>query len=230
MGGWLTPMEADLLYNLAKNTKNKGEIVEIGSWKGRSTICLAYGSKEASKRKIHAIDPHTGSPEHKRNDSQVDTFEEFKGNIKEAGVEDMVDPIRAYSYEIAPIFDKPIELLFIDGAHEYEDVLRDYKDWFPKVVEGGIIAFHDSIGGGWQGPTKVVDKYLFSGENFKNTGFVDSISYGIKVTKNTLEDQARNKRILTTKKAFGFFRKFRNIKFFKPFKRIFKVVFKNIQK
>jgi len=38
LGGRLTRGEADLLFDLAKKTKKQGRIVEIGSWKGRSTI------------------------------------------------------------------------------------------------------------------------------------------------------------------------------------------------
>ncbi|MBD3247864.1 class I SAM-dependent methyltransferase [Candidatus Falkowbacteria bacterium] len=229
LGGWLTPNEADLLYNLAKNTKNKGEIVEIGSWKGRSTICLALGSKEAFGRKVYAIDPHTGSPEHKERNPGVDTFDDFKKNIKEAGVSDLVEPIRAYSFEASKIFDKSIEFLFIDGAHEYEAVLKDFEDWFPKVAPGGIIAFHDSTGGAWDGPTKVVNEKVFTGNNFKDVGFVDSISFGTKVLENTEKDRRRSARILKVKKRFEYLRKFRKVKFLKPFKKIFKIVFRILQ-
>lgn len=47
--GWLTHGEGGLLYNLAKNCKGNGVIVEIGSWKGKSTIWLGAGSKDWEK-------------------------------------------------------------------------------------------------------------------------------------------------------------------------------------
>ncbi len=57
--GWLKDKEGQLLYDLAKNCTGKGVIVEIGSWKGKSTTWLAHGSKEGNKVRVYAIDPHT---------------------------------------------------------------------------------------------------------------------------------------------------------------------------
>ena len=47
--------EAKRLYEPAQNCG--GPIVEIGSWKGKSTVCLALGSKVRRKGKVFAIDP-----------------------------------------------------------------------------------------------------------------------------------------------------------------------------
>ena len=47
------------------------------------------------------------------------------------------------SSEIAKTWNKPIHLLFIDGSHEYEDVLADFRNFYPHVIPGGIVAFHD---------------------------------------------------------------------------------------
>ncbi|WP_455277747.1 hypothetical protein [[Eubacterium] cellulosolvens] len=47
--GWLTDKEGELLYKLAKQCTGKGVIVEIGSWKGKSTIWLGMGSKNGKK-------------------------------------------------------------------------------------------------------------------------------------------------------------------------------------
>ena len=47
--GWLSPNEAELLFNLTKRNPYDGVIVEIGSWKGKSTVCLGRGSQQASK-------------------------------------------------------------------------------------------------------------------------------------------------------------------------------------
>ncbi|MFU2158721.1 MAG: hypothetical protein ACPLKS_06895 [Caldisericum exile] len=40
--GWLSPTEGILLFNLAKSCEGKGYIVEIGSWKVRSTVWLGW--------------------------------------------------------------------------------------------------------------------------------------------------------------------------------------------
>ena len=113
--GWLTDEEGKLLYNLAKECTGAGVIVEIGSWKGKSTIWLGKGSKRGNKVKIYAIDPHTGSSEHKEMYGNVWTFEEFIKNIKNAKVDDIIIPIVETSEEASRNFDEPVELIFVDG-------------------------------------------------------------------------------------------------------------------
>jgi predicted O-methyltransferase YrrM len=198
--GFLSDKEGKTLYDLAKKCSGKGVIVEIGSWKGKSTVCLAKGSKAGKKSKIYAIDPHTGSSEHKKWYGKVWTFEEFKKNIKEAKVDDIVVPIVKTSEEAAKTFDKPVELIFIDGAHEYEYVKKDFQLWFPKVIEGGIMAFHDTIS--WEGPNKVVNKYIHKSKYFKNIGIVNSITFAEKTKENKLSDRIRNRFLLFSKKIY----------------------------
>src|SRR4051812_18955096 len=90
--GWLNPSEGRVLFRLASQCTGRGVIVEIGSWKGKSTIWLGKGSKMGKRAEIHAIDPHTGSPQHREALGEVWTFEEFKRNIKGAEIDDLVVP------------------------------------------------------------------------------------------------------------------------------------------
>ena len=48
-GGWLNEAEGLLLYRLARNCSGKGVIVEIGSWKGRSTIWLGQARERDTR-------------------------------------------------------------------------------------------------------------------------------------------------------------------------------------
>jgi predicted O-methyltransferase YrrM len=191
--GWLLDAEGPLLYSLALNCVGKGAIVEIGSWKGKSTIYLGKGSKAGNTVTIYAVDPHTGGYEHKLF-GEVATFEEFNSNIINAGIADIVTPIVKTSEEAASNFTRPCELVFIDGSHEYQFVRTDFELWFPKLVDGGIMAFHDTLG--WEGPRKVVTELLFKSMNFKNIGFVQSIVFGEKVGKNSRVDRLRNRCVL----------------------------------
>jgi predicted O-methyltransferase YrrM len=203
--GWRSPKEGKLLYNLAKQCTGRGVIVEIGSWKGKSTIWLAKGSKAGNNVKIYAIDPHSGSPEHKEWYGNIRTFEEFKSNIKTAEVDDIVIPIVKSSFEVASNFHEPVELIFIDGAHEFEAVNQDFELWFPKVVDHGLIAFHDSVGNIWIGPEKVVENSLYKSRSFKKVGFKGTISYGEKATKATYCDYLQNRLRLFFKQILEFF-------------------------
>jgi hypothetical protein len=172
-------------------------LVEIGSWKGRSTICIAIGSKAGKKNKCYAIDPHTGSSEHKIKGKDIWTFDEFKKNIKEYNVEDLIIPIVKTSEEAAINFEDSVEFIFIDGAHEYDLVKLDFELWFPKLIDGGIIAFHDTKIFG--GPKKVVEDYIFKSKYFKGVNFVDSITFATKVKKNFLKDRVKNIFVLFCK-------------------------------
>ena len=151
--GWLLKKEGELLYDLAKKCSGRGAIVEVGSWKGKSTIWLAFGSKDGAKARVYAIDPHTGSQEHRDLYGKLDTFGEFSKNISCAGVSEIVKPLVKTSEEAARSFSEPVELVFIDGAHEYDMVEKDFQLWFPRLVEGGVMAFHDTIG--WEGQIRV---------------------------------------------------------------------------
>jgi len=222
--GWLTDKEAELLYNLAKNCKKKGAIVEIGSWKGKSTVCLGKGSKDGECVKIHAIDPHTGSPRHKDSHEKIWTFEKFKENVKDAKVDDIIEPIVKTSEEVATDFNEDVALIFIDGAHEYEFIKIDFDVWFPKVVNGGVMAFHDTIG--WPGVKKVVHKSVYKSKYFKDVKFVDSITYARKVAHNSMIDRIKNRYVLFLKNSYEFATKLHLPKFIK---KIGKKIVKSIQ-
>lgn len=202
VGGWLSDREGELLYNLAKNCGGKDVIVEIGSWKGKSTIWLGKGSKAGNKVKIFAIDPHEGASACKEINGNFRTFEEFKKNIKNAEINDVVTAIVKTSEEAAKNFNDSVELIFIDGAHKYKLVKLDFELWYQKLKYGGIMAFHDTIG--WSGPKKVVEEYIYRSKVFRNVGFVDSITFAEKVKQNSVKDRIRNRWVLFLKNVCEF--------------------------
>ncbi|MGI0134366.1 MAG: class I SAM-dependent methyltransferase [Candidatus Micrarchaeaceae archaeon] len=188
--GWLADDEGELLFNLAKSCKGKGAIVEIGSWKGKSTIWLGKGSIAGNNVKVWAIDPHTGSHEHHQIFGKVWTFDDFKKNIKRAGLEGIIVPVVASSEQAASSFHEPVELIFIDGAHDYESVKADFELWFPKVIEGGTMVFHDTTYA--EGPWRVVEKNLYGSRSFGLVHLIDSITFAQKVKRNSTNDRFRN--------------------------------------
>ncbi|MCX7747178.1 MAG: class I SAM-dependent methyltransferase [Clostridia bacterium] len=196
--GWLKDREGMLLYNLAKNCQGRGKIVEIGSWKGKSTIWIGHGSKEGKNVDIFAIDPHIGTL-YVEGEKFSGTFAEFKNNISYAKVDDIITPIVKTSEDAAKDFNHPIEFIFIDGLHEYECVKLDFSLWFPKVINGGIMAFHDYYN---FGVTRFVKEYIIKSKHFKNIGLTESILYAQKVEKNSIYDRIRNRLILSAKVGF----------------------------
>ena len=188
--GWLTDEEGEALYELAKQCTGRGVIVEIGSWKGKSTTCLGLGSKAGRNVPVFAIDPHADY-----------RFGEFKANMDRAGIADLVTPIASRSQDAAEGFDRPIELLFVDGSHDYEDVKADFDQWMPKLVEGGTVAVHDTTL--WEGPKRVVEDNIYRSTTFKNVRFVfGSTTVATKVRRNTPADRLRARYSLTLKRGF----------------------------
>lgn len=192
--GWLTVEEGELLYRLARACTGRGVIVEIGSFKGKSTIWLAKGAQAGKSVRVYAIDPHTGSAEHRQDAQPVWTYEEFLQSLHRAQVEHLVTPLVCTSEEAAERFELPVELLFIDGDHRYEMVRQDFDLWFPKLVESGWLLMHDTIR--WPGPRKVARESLYRSGHFRQVGFVHSISFGQKVAANTPGERIRNRYAL----------------------------------
>lgn len=185
--GMLTYGEVDCLYQLGQFNQCDGAIVEIGSWKGKSTIALALGAAKVHQEKIYAIDPHKILPEEKYFE---DTEAEFYANIKEVGMDGQVTALIMTSQEAARGWNKPIRLLWIDGDHRYESAKLDFTLWEPHVVEGGILAMHDTIRK--KGPKRVLWEYVFRSGRFQEIAIVDNITAFRKVQRASLPARLRN--------------------------------------
>lgn len=199
--GWLTKSEAEFLYKEASRLSNGSVIVEIGSWKGRSTICLGLGVRNCKGTKIYAIDPHTGASEQKRRLGKVDTYKEFISNTKKTGVSKFIIPVRTTSEEAAKKLKGEVDFVFVDGAHEYAFVKKDWELWFPRLKTGKLIAFHDC----WHMPGVHLQtaKILLVSNKIKNPKLIDTITAFEKVDKNTLLDRVNNIFFIIYRLLFG---------------------------
>jgi predicted O-methyltransferase YrrM len=170
--GWLYESEGKYLFNAARSLANGTNIVEIGSFKGRSTCCLAAGCRGTQKR-VFAIDAFDGGVDL----PNVNTLPDFSRNLRDCGVSSYVEPVVGLSGKVAQSWCKPIHLLFIDGSHAYEDVLADFAAFSPHVAPGGIIAFHDVINETWPGVAKAWAE-IKSG--LTSIGYCESLGFGQK--------------------------------------------------
>lgn len=200
--GHLSDKEGEFLYNAAKNCLGKGVIVEIGSWKGKSTVYLAKGSEAGNNVKVYAIDPHQGSRDHQDNKIS-NTFGIFKQNLEKANVDNIVKPIVKTSQEASKGWQLPVELLWIDGNHSYEMVKLDFDLWSPHLVKGGIIAFHDAVSGG---PKKVVCEFVLRSNKFSNAGLIDSLFFARKSVACSLKEKIKNRMMIFLLNMYEFFR------------------------
>jgi hypothetical protein len=146
--GWLDDQEADLLMAIALNVRktllSPYNIVEIGSYHGKSTVLFGTIIKNVfTSGKIYAIDPHDGLLGAADQGLQTfpSSYEMFKKNIETAGLTEVVEVIRSHSCNVK--WELPVSLLFIDGLHDYLNVAKDFWHFEEWICSGGYVAFHD---------------------------------------------------------------------------------------
>ncbi len=169
--GWMTDGQARLLWDGAGRVAPGGRIVEIGSFRGRSTVVL--GRSAAPDVELVAIDPHAGND---RGPQEIDGFVDeaaedhdvFTRNLEKAGVRDRVTHVRAFSDVAHAQVADPIDLLYIDGAHRYGPARADIRDWGHRVADGGTMLIHDSFSS--IGVTLAILRELFVGGHWRYVG------------------------------------------------------------
>lgn len=142
--GKLSNEESLLLYELAQDVR-RGAIVEVGSYRGKSTICLALGSRAGAGVPVYAIEPHEefvgplggvfGPPD------RVAFFRQ----VLDAGCAETVRLVNLSSEVVAPGWTQPVGLVWIDGDHRLEPTRRDADAWLPHLLPGSLAAFHDTL-------------------------------------------------------------------------------------
>ncbi len=142
--GLIGPSDALTLYRAAKRLPPGANVVEIGSFKGKSTICLALGLKDSgnASARVYAVDPFQGglSPTKQLQPS----FADFQRNIAAAGVQGWVVPKQMTSEASAKAWaGKAIDLLWVDGYHIYPAPANDIRWWKPFMGEGARLLVDD---------------------------------------------------------------------------------------
>lgn len=152
--GFLADDEGRHLYQVALEAARLGPCLEIGSYCGKSTVCIGTACREAGQV-LFAVDHHRGSEEQQPGEEyfdpalfdpvvgRMDTFRFFRETLSRAGLQETVVPVVCRSELAARAWATPLGLVFIDGGHAYDTVLTDYRSWSPHVVPGGLLAFHD---------------------------------------------------------------------------------------
>ena len=54
--------------------------------------------------------------------------------------------------------DNSVSVIFIDADHRYETVKKDIQNYYPKLIKGGIMSFHDYMNAGY-GVTEAVQEF-----------------------------------------------------------------------
>lgn len=163
-----------------------GDIVEIGSWWGRSAALFNWLGRHYGVGPMLCVDPWSsaelpqGVAVLDRASAAMDTDEAlaiFQMNLAPLARGDL-NYIRARSTDAAadyglglevttPTFGKVayegrVAVLHIDGNHAYDSVAADAAAWIPHVKPGGWIIFDDYVWAFGDGPKRVGDAFLAS--------------------------------------------------------------------
>lgn len=185
------------LYEIARYCPS-GDLVEVGSWWGKSAFILLRLSQCFGIGNLLCVDPW--SDEHLvQNDtnglvdaaaaqfSAEEAFNVFKMNLLPYSAGDinflrMPSAIGALTYRsnaeiTTPAFAtthyrREIALLHIDGNHSYDNVNTDVTAWSDMVMEGGWIIVDDYTWPFGDGPQRVGDAFLIAHKERISTAFV----------------------------------------------------------
>lgn len=135
--GWFTPQDATLYEYIVNKLPDGFSMLEVGAYKGRSTMCMIECLKKAGKKaSIDIVDNFTGDIHIGFNDSYPD----FIKNVD-------MDYIRQVYIGESPYISQNInqvyDFIFIDASHDYISVKKDILTWKHFLKPKGLIGGHD---------------------------------------------------------------------------------------
>ncbi len=147
--GWLTEQQALVLAAAARDTR-AGAVVELGSWKGRSTAVLGLVCK--GERTVVAVDTFRGSaseidgPHAEAVQAPDGVFPQWQANIGRLGLGNTVEVLRGDLVVAASEWPsgRGIGLLFVDAEHTKEATVAAFRAWEPHLLPGATVIFHDA--------------------------------------------------------------------------------------
>ena len=159
--GWLGREEGE---GLAAAAAGK-DVLEIGSYVGRSSICMAQ-----TARSLTCLDPFDGRATTK----PQDCLPAFMENLCRYGVASKVTTAVGTAAQL-PQLNATYDLCFIDGAHDYPSVKFDAEACRKALRPGGRLVFHDyrvapgEYDGRWDPDvTRCVDELLAAGARLES--------------------------------------------------------------
>jgi hypothetical protein len=190
--GGVSVEEGQALHRYAADCAG-GDIVEIGSFRGKSAVALATGAIR-SRVQVFCIEPHaefTGVYGGKFGPQDRGAFYQV---MLQTALFERVALINLPSREAARAWRRPIGLIFIDGDHSFPGVKGDFEAWDRHVCLGGIIAFDDATDPSI-GPANLIEQILGSGR-YAALETVGKVRFLRKVSIAGAFPRADKKRIL----------------------------------
>ena len=111
--------------------------VELGVDYGYSSFIMAL----CQNNPVYGIDCFDTS----KHGIRIDDDYEFVLAVKEKLKINNLTIIKDYFDDVAKSWDQPIDLLHIDGLHDYDNCKNDFETWFPLMSKKGVVIMHDTI-------------------------------------------------------------------------------------
>jgi len=145
LSGRISIEEGERLMFLSSQLHLGAKVVEIGSYRGKSTCYIATGLRLSNNTsgKVHAVDVWTKGATNSAKYHTQDTYDIFKKQVSELELDDLITPHMNTSLDAAKKHTRPIDMLFLDGNHKYKSIHEDWEAWKVFLKEGSTIAFHD---------------------------------------------------------------------------------------
>jgi predicted O-methyltransferase YrrM len=179
--GWLTRDQARALYAAAGAVPPGGRIVEVGSHHGRSAVVLASGLPSGAR--LVAVDPFPNDWRY----GAVGTEQRFRDNMQRLGVADAVNLLVATSRDVRRTWRGRLDLVYIDGKHDYWTV-RDDLRWARLVEPGGWVLVHDAFSS--LGVTTALLRELLGSRSIRYVDRIGSLAR-IQVSPPSVRDRLR---------------------------------------
>lgn len=188
--GWLLLAEAAELFILTSKIKSERPVIcEIGTWKGKSSYIFATALKSKGGL-LYSVDPFNGDGDIASKKSyqeeivKMDTtlLQNFKNTLKKFDLSRHVVILPFQSEEARSKFrEQQIDLLFIDGNHDYNYVEKDYKLWASLIPPGGKIILHDVKAKHVNGPKRVMQECIIGNKAWKNVRIIGEMGIAERV-------------------------------------------------
>jgi hypothetical protein len=151
--GWTRNEDAEELARASFSLGRDAIIVEIGAFLGCCTVLLAGARCVRGSGEVHSVDPFDCSgdafsvPHYRQIVASLgggSLRDHFEANIRRAGLSRWVQVNEGRAAEVAATWERPIDLLLLDGDQSPQGAREAFNSWVPFLKPGGIIVLRNT--------------------------------------------------------------------------------------
>jgi hypothetical protein len=181
------------LFTLALSSSHlQGDILELGSWCGRSAVALGMAARMTEHTKVHCVDLFPEKSDWYQNADGTYSFSVALNGQTYRGHQDQTVWEEPFLRDIAPMYnrwqgpmvafnhyvglnglsscitpsDLRLRLAFIDGDHSFNAVCRDIEIVEQFLLPGGWICFDDAFSS-YEGVNKAIKQMILGNGNYR---------------------------------------------------------------